>query len=359
LQTAASILYGHEQSKTYPEVKEALTEAAAAGGGGGGKSTDDKADSGLMEQPSQEQQQQQPEQEQSNGHPHHKHHQQQQQEKVALPQGIATALQSGAAATKPQLETAKKVAEAVRDLLKGSIKRDIILVLPIVPSAAVRLDAAPAVQESFLERVHQFAAVSALAGLPSVIVPVGRVKDGAELCIAFCAQQRNDQRLLAVAAKLLPFIQAEREKLLVAQEEAQIAAAEATRAAAAPGAGGRGKGSSSRSRGGRVPTNTSGTAATATPPTTSSSRAGQHGKSRTGSRPQQEHRHQHQAAVAAAPPDPKKVERAEKFKAKGNEFFKVGRYVDAVKQYSEAVRMHPDNPVYYSNRAMAYLKTFM
>ena len=347
LRRAASILYGNHQSNAYPELKNALLEtpsaaaAAAAVPGAEASTPVDSVEDGQQQQQGEEGQEQSSTQEE----------QQQQQKRQALPEVVAMGLHEGATAAKPELESAKKVAEAVRELLKGSIKRDIILVLPIVPSAAVRLDAESAVQHSFLERVHQFAAVSSLAGLPSVIVPVGQVKDGSPLCVAFCAQQRNDKRLLAVAAKLLPFIQIEREKILLAQEEAEVAAAEAARAATG-GAGGRMKGSSSR-RGGRTSTHHT------TSSSSSSSRAKHPGQSRGGPRQQQEQRQQQQQAAAAAPADPKKVERAEKFKAKGNEFFKAGRYVDAVKQYSEAVRVHPDNPVYYSNRAMAYLKTFM
>ncbi|KAI8476999.1 MAG: hypothetical protein J3K34DRAFT_353565, partial [Monoraphidium minutum] len=48
----------------------------------------------------------------------------------------------------------------------------------------------------------------------------------------------------------------------------------------------------------------------------------------------------------------------EKAKARGNEQFKKGEYLEAVKAYSEALRHVGDNPVYYSNRAMAYLKAF-
>lgn len=50
------------------------------------------------------------------------------------------------------------------------------------------------------------------------------------------------------------------------------------------------------------------------------------------------------------------VEEAETHKAAGNELFKAGSYEDAVKAYSRAIELNPDNPVYYSNRAMAYLQ---
>ncbi|KXZ54409.1 hypothetical protein GPECTOR_5g64 [Gonium pectorale] len=63
---------------------------------------------------------------------------------------------------------------------------------------------------------------------------------------------------------------------------------------------------------------------------------------------------------AAVPPtvDPRRLERAEKFKARGNDQFKAGRYAEAMAEYSRAISEHPENPVYYNNRAMASLKLF-
>lgn len=47
---------------------------------------------------------------------------------------------------------------------------------------------------------------------------------------------------------------------------------------------------------------------------------------------------------------------AETHKAAGNELFKAGSFEEAVKEYSSAIELNPDSPVYYSNRAMAYLQ---
>lgn len=47
---------------------------------------------------------------------------------------------------------------------------------------------------------------------------------------------------------------------------------------------------------------------------------------------------------------------AERCKETGNEFFKQGKYVEAVGAYSEAIGLAPNNATYYNNRAMALIK---
>lgn len=51
--------------------------------------------------------------------------------------------------------------------------------------------------------------------------------------------------------------------------------------------------------------------------------------------------------------DPEKAEAA---RNEGNEFFKAGKFADAVKSYSEAVKRLPTDPRAYNNRAAAYQK---
>ena len=53
------------------------------------------------------------------------------------------------------------------------------------------------------------------------------------------------------------------------------------------------------------------------------------------------------------------MEEAETHKAAGNELFKAGSFEEAVKEYSRAIELNPDSPVYYSNRAMAYLQVWL
>lgn len=51
-----------------------------------------------------------------------------------------------------------------------------------------------------------------------------------------------------------------------------------------------------------------------------------------------------------------RASKAEHFKATANDAFKAGDYEGAITGYSGAIQADPSNPVYFSNRAMAYLK---
>ncbi|MEW5298614.1 MAG: hypothetical protein WDW36_001714 [Sanguina aurantia] len=56
--------------------------------------------------------------------------------------------------------------------------------------------------------------------------------------------------------------------------------------------------------------------------------------------------------------DAKRAERAEKFKTKGTEFFKVKQFAKAFDEYTRAINENPHSYIYYNNRAMACLKIF-
>lgn len=91
--------------------------------------------------------------------------------------------------------------------MKAAVKKDVVVVVPCIPAAPPRLDAPQETQASWLRHCHAFSALTALAGCPSVVLPTGALADGGPLGLALFSQSRSDQRLLAVAHRLVPHIQ--------------------------------------------------------------------------------------------------------------------------------------------------------
>jgi Asp-tRNA(Asn)/Glu-tRNA(Gln) amidotransferase A subunit family amidase len=83
------------------------------------------------------------------------------------------------------------------------VKHDVVVVVPVTPSPPPRIDAPAPLLHSWLSRCHAFAALTALGGVPSVVVPVGQLpKNGGPLSVALFGHSRSDQRLLTVAERL-------------------------------------------------------------------------------------------------------------------------------------------------------------
>ena len=61
------------------------------------------------------------------------------------------------------------------------------------------------------------------------------------------------------------------------------------------------------------------------------------------------------APPASAPVDDSKKAEADALKSKGNEAFKKSKFDEAVKHYTAAIEINPDDETYYSNRSGAYL----
>ncbi|XP_035522663.1 E3 ubiquitin-protein ligase TTC3 [Morone saxatilis] len=57
-----------------------------------------------------------------------------------------------------------------------------------------------------------------------------------------------------------------------------------------------------------------------------------------------------------APPHDHNVEKSEEMKRKGNENFNRQQYEDAVRFYSKAIKIYPDNHKFYGNRALCYVR---
>jgi len=47
---------------------------------------------------------------------------------------------------------------------------------------------------------------------------------------------------------------------------------------------------------------------------------------------------------------------AEQAKAKGNEQFKKKNFNEAINHYEEAIQQNPNEPLYYNNKAAAYIE---
>lgn len=107
-------------------------------------------------------------------------------------------------------------------MLKSAVGQDVVVVVPITPGSAPRLDCTAADAASWLERTHAFAALTALGGCPCVVVPAGQLHgDDAPLALALFGPPRTDQRLLAVAERLAPHVLAESLKLRASAKKAE------------------------------------------------------------------------------------------------------------------------------------------
>ncbi|DBB16628.1 TPA: Amidase 1 [Trebouxia sp. C0006] len=71
---------------------------------------------------------------------------------------------------------------------------------------------------------------------------------------------------------------------------------------------------------------------------------------------QAEYDDQQQASTTGEGQQGGNASKAEKYKTAANEAFKTGDFDGAITGYSQAIQADPANPVYFSNRAMAYLK---
>lgn len=56
------------------------------------------------------------------------------------------------------------------------------------------------------------------------------------------------------------------------------------------------------------------------------------------------------------PTIPNAIENADEFKKRGNDCVKQQQFQKAIHYYTEAIRLNPKEPVYYTNRALCYLK---
>ncbi|KAK2608775.1 hypothetical protein QQS21_002632 [Conoideocrella luteorostrata] len=57
-------------------------------------------------------------------------------------------------------------------------------------------------------------------------------------------------------------------------------------------------------------------------------------------------------------PVPTEQDEADAYKAAGNKFFKDKKFDEAIRQYTEAIKLFPDSPIYLNNRAAAHMSNY-
>ncbi|KAG1660040.1 hypothetical protein FOA52_010025 [Chlamydomonas sp. UWO 241] len=207
------------------------------------------------------------------------------------------------------VDAALQLQREVSEVLRQTVKPDTIMVLPALPFPPPKRTADDVEADVFSRLVQAFSSIASLGCTPCVTCPIGNLRDGSPVAISLFGVAKFDLRLVAVAQKLIPMI---RESFQAVKDEiSQRAAAEYQAAAAAAAGGGDDAGVASAAD-----------------------------------------------VRAPAPVDPKRAEKAEKFKAKGNEAYQAGRHADAVNEYTKAINTNPQCAVYFNNRAMACIRLF-
>lgn len=211
-------------------------------------------------------------------------------------------LSSSQMGTTLSYKEAREVADEISKGMRAALSEGYVFVIPTAPGPAPLLpydgkkrETTSAGKAAVLEhrrRALQFSLLSALGGVPQVAIPLV-VPDSPPLSISLVALQRRDLMLLQAAVKIGPMLEEEISKLY-------------------------------------LQTNALRKKKKQEKPSTSK-----------------------QKASNASESD---VDAAEMLKEAGNEAFKAGRYEEAIRRYTEAMHLNPNNAVYPSNRAMAQLK---
>jgi Asp-tRNA(Asn)/Glu-tRNA(Gln) amidotransferase A subunit family amidase/Tfp pilus assembly protein PilF len=196
-------------------------------------------------------------------------------------------------------QAAVAMADEISRGMRAALVEGYVFVLPTTPGPPPCAEDRRAV-EMHLRCTQKFAALSCLGGLPQVAIPLS-LPGVSPLSVSLVGLQRKDAMLLQAGAKLGE---------LLADEVAKLG--------------------SSKSKPGGAGSDTS--------------------KSKT---PRAKAEEAATAAVALAAAARTSGEAAKKC---GNDAFRSGKYDEAVRWYSEAIKHNPEEAVYYSNRAMAHLK---
>jgi Asp-tRNA(Asn)/Glu-tRNA(Gln) amidotransferase A subunit family amidase len=232
---------------------------------------------------------------------------------IVLPKEIIAGVLDADKVTEKVYSNAIAVADELSQGMRAALREGYVFVVPTTPGQAPKMSGKGMdnkAEENFRNLSEQFAALASLAGVPQVVMPMPSPASGntkkAPLSISMVTLQRRDLLLVKATTKLGPMLKEEVEKLKASTSNGNASTSAGGGATSKQGgSGGGGGASSSRKKSGVSDEN---------------------------------------------------ARAAEKSKEAGNAAFLAGRYNDAVKRYTEAIRYNPHEAVYFSNRAMAYLK---
>ena len=124
--------------------------------------------------------------------------------KPALGPGIAERMAYAATVTASDAQSARLVAQQVRDHLRRLISAGTVLVLPTVPSIAPRITASAEELDSFRSRAMALTCIAGLGGLPQVSLPAALV-DFCPAGLSLIGAAGADETLLDLALALGPY----------------------------------------------------------------------------------------------------------------------------------------------------------
>ncbi|MCR4267594.1 amidase [Nitratireductor sp. ZSWI3] len=123
--------------------------------------------------------------------------------RIPLARGLDQRYAYARAMTAEKEVTANELRQRLRQDLDALLATDGILLAPVVHDAPFRLDAPDAVFDGYRHEAMKLLCVAGLAGLPQLVLPAGRVGDGAPFGVSLIGPRGSDRSLIAAAARLM------------------------------------------------------------------------------------------------------------------------------------------------------------
>ncbi|GMH39680.1 hypothetical protein BSKO_07578 [Bryopsis sp. KO-2023] len=194
----------------------------------------------------------------------------------------------------PLYRNAMAIKDAIRKNFKAGISEHKIVVFPALLQPAVHRTSEHMKHTLFYRQSQQMCALASLVGCPQINFPI-RNRAGDLFSVGMVSLNKTDRQFLATAEKLIRMVEKQMKKLLSQPPQ-------------------RGRITAAGSSVGKAP------------------------------------------STSAEPDRNREEQEAEGLKEAGNKAFKEEKFEEAVMAYTEAIRRMPKKPMYYSNRAMAFIK---